>query len=199
MQGFILGIYLGSILKANEKLTRVKGDVIKRRVRGSKVGGYKRDNNEHRDKGNREIRGEGDRELKDLHKLEKDGRIRDRIKAVLLYDKGYSTRERERERGEILLLTHEGIRKQLLDYKVESKLKPESGGRSSKLDEDQKIELIAHLKRYNYVQAKEIRNHIVNTYSIDCTVNGTIKLLKSLDFVYKKPKVGLLQIKFKNF
>ena len=51
-------------------------------------------------------------ELKQNHKQEPDGRVRDRIKAVLMYDDGYGLEEI----AKVLLLSHEGIRKHLIDY-----------------------------------------------------------------------------------
>jgi len=46
------------------------------------------------------------------HRKERDGRIRDRIKAVLLSDKGYSNTKI----AEILLLDDETIRRHIEDY-----------------------------------------------------------------------------------
>jgi predicted ArsR family transcriptional regulator len=59
--------------------------------------------------------------LKQRHRKERDGRIRDRIKAVLAYDQGYSYSEIAR----ILLLDDETIRRHIEDYLKEKKLKPE--------------------------------------------------------------------------
>ena len=67
--------------------------------------------------------------LKNAHKQERDRRICDRIKAVLMYDDGYSTEEI----GRVLLLSNEGIRKHLKDYYSKDKLKPENGGSYSRL------------------------------------------------------------------
>lgn len=69
-------------------------------------------------------------ELRIRHRKERDKRICDRIKAVLLYDKGYSLLEI----AEILLLSDEVIRKHLEDYHREKKLAPENGGSYSKLN-----------------------------------------------------------------
>lgn len=50
--------------------------------------------------------------LKSRHEGERDGRIRDRIKAVLLYDDDYSYDEI----AKILLLSDEAVRKHLKHY-----------------------------------------------------------------------------------
>ncbi|NKC10859.1 MAG: hypothetical protein GKR94_01210 [Gammaproteobacteria bacterium] len=61
------------------------------------------------------------------HRKERDGRIRDRIKAVLAFDEGYSYSEISR----ILLLDDETIRRHVDDYFSKAKLKPENGGSKS--------------------------------------------------------------------
>ena len=68
--------------------------------------------------------------LVEQHKYEKDGRIRDRIKAVLLYDKGWSYQKI----AEALFISHEAVRQHTLDYKVDRKLSPKNGGSSGKLN-----------------------------------------------------------------
>ena len=76
------------------------------------------------------------------HRKERDGRIRDRIKAVLAYDDGYSYSEIAR----ILLLDDETIRRHIDDYQREQKLKPSKGGSSSNLTDKETFELIKHLR-----------------------------------------------------
>lgn len=80
--------------------------------------------------------------LKRQHRQERDGRVRDRIKAVLAYDDGYNYSEIAR----ILLLDDETIYRHVNDYFSEQKLKPENGGSQSHLNEDQTKLLIAHLE-----------------------------------------------------
>ena len=79
--------------------------------------------------------------LESQHNCERDGRIRDRIKAVLLYDKGWSYRKI----AEALFITPEAIRKHTLDYEAALKLSPENGGSSSKLNKAQTKFLLEHL------------------------------------------------------
>lgn len=67
------------------------------------------------------------------HKKERDGRTRDRIKAVLLYDKGYSYHQI----AEILLLDDETIRRHIDDYISKQKLETKNGGSQSSLSEEQ--------------------------------------------------------------
>ena len=62
--------------------------------------------------------------LKIRHKRERDGRIRDRIKAVLLYDRGWTSQQI----AEALLISDQAIRNHIEEYKASSKLRPENGG-----------------------------------------------------------------------
>jgi hypothetical protein len=68
-------------------------------------------------------------QLKTQHKKERDGRIGDRIKAVLLCDKGWSIPQI----AEALLLSDDAIREHIFEYRESKKLKPESGGSFEKL------------------------------------------------------------------
>lgn len=75
--------------------------------------------------------------LRTQHKRERDKRIFDRIKAVLLHDKGWSTAEI----AEALLLSEDAIRKHVLEYRESKKLKPENGGSEEKLSSKQSLQL----------------------------------------------------------
>src|ERR671936_566799 len=56
--------------------------------------------------------------LKTQHRKERDKRICDRIKAVLLYDKGWSYQEI----ADVLLLSDEAVRHHIQDYQATHKL-----------------------------------------------------------------------------
>ncbi len=86
------------------------------------------------------------------HKRERDGRIRDRIKAVLLHDKGWSIQQI----AEALLLSDEAVRSHIDEYKVSKKLCPQSGGSTEKLSIDQSKQLENHLQTYTYLYVKDI-------------------------------------------
>ncbi len=76
-------------------------------------------------------------DLRARHKQERDGRIRDRIKAVLLYDKGWSITAI----AEALLLSEAAIRNHISEYKKSKKLKLENGGSVEKLSIEQSKQL----------------------------------------------------------
>ena len=86
------------------------------------------------------------------HRKERNGKVRDRIKAVLAYDEGYSYSEIVR----ILLLDNETIRRHIKDYFDENKLAPENGGSESHWSQAELLKLKAHLVEVTYLYVKDI-------------------------------------------
>ncbi len=117
------------------------------------------------------------------HKRERDGRVKDRIKAVLLRDQDWSLREI----AEALFLTEEGVRQHLLDYASSGKLKPEDGGSSGFLNEVQRAELRLHLDAHLYVKASEIAAHVQKTCGVRYSVRGITDWIKSHGFTFHQP------------
>lgn len=120
--------------------------------------------------------------LIERHRKERDGRIRDRIKAVLAYDDGYSYSEIAR----ILLLDDQTIRRHLDDYQREQKLKTNNGGSTGKLNDEESSQLIEHLNEVTYLYVKDICEYVRKTYRKKYSVSGMTKWLHSHDFCYKK-------------
>ena len=94
--------------------------------------------------------------LKSQHKKERDKKVYDRIKAVLMYNKGYTYEQI----AEILLLTIEGIKQQVLSYNTDRNLKPQNGGSDCKLNLNEQVELTNHLEINNYTYAKDIAEYV---------------------------------------
>lgn len=117
------------------------------------------------------------------HRQERDGRVRDRIKAVLAYDDGYSHSEIAR----ILLLDDETIRRHIGDYLREKKLDTANGGSDSKLTDRETRELTEHLQDVTYLYVKDICQYIWQTYDKKYSISGMTKWLHAHDFCYKKP------------
>jgi transposase len=117
------------------------------------------------------------------HRKERDGRIRDRIKAVLAYDDGYSYSEIAR----ILLLDDETIRRHIDDYLKEKKLSTANGGSDGKLSDKETRELTEHLQEITYLYVKDICQYAWKTYGIKYSISGMTKWLHSYNFCYKKP------------
>ena len=61
--------------------------------------------------------------LKSRHKLERDKRVCDRIKAVLLFDEGWDSKQI----AHVLLLSDDAIEQHVRQYQEHRKLKPENG------------------------------------------------------------------------
>jgi transposase len=123
--------------------------------------------------------------LKLQHKQERDKRICDRIKAVLLADEGWTFQQI----AKVLLLSDEAISQQVQDYLASQKLKPENGGSASKLNAEQTKSLLEHLQEHIFLHAKDIAAYVMVTFGIEYTVPGMISWLRMQKFSYKKPAV----------
>jgi len=117
------------------------------------------------------------------HKKERDKRVCDRIKAVLLYDKGYSYIKI----AEILLLDDETARRHIQDYFSKNKLAPENGGSQSQLSKEQTVELSVHLEANLYLYVKDICAYVRKTFNKSYSISGMTKWLHQNKFRYKKP------------
>lgn len=128
--------------------------------------------------------------LKKRHRTEKSGDVRDRIKAVILRDSGWS----EEKIAEALLIHLDTVKRHLKDYHdSQQKLKSANGGSESKLSEAQATELLAHLEEHTYTKAQDICAYVKAKYQITYTVSGITGWLKEHKFSYKKPKVTPLK------
>ena len=124
-------------------------------------------------------------QLRAQHKRERDGRIRDRIKAVLLRDKGWTIPMI----AEALLLSDDAIREHIYEYMTSLKLKPESGGSSEKLSTEQSAQLEEPLRNHTYLYVKDIIAYVLATWAITYSVPGMRNWLKQHGFSYKKPSL----------
>jgi transposase len=122
--------------------------------------------------------------LEALHKKERDGRVRDRIKAVLLHAEGWT----QIQIAQALRIPPETVQDHLNDYRRSEKLKPENGGSESKLNPQQTTDLVEHLKENTYATVVEICSYVEATWDVRYTVSGMTKWLHQQKFAYKKPK-----------
>jgi len=121
--------------------------------------------------------------LKSQHKRERDKRVCDRIKAVLLYDKGWTLMQI----AEALLLSDDAIRQHISEYKASRKLRPDNGGSVEKLSVKKSQLLEKHLQKHTYLYIKDITAYVKSVYKITYTVSGMRHWLKRHGFSYKKP------------
>ena len=124
------------------------------------------------------------RSLRAKHRIERDGRIRDRMKAILLADKGWQYIKI----AEALMIDDVTASKHIQDYLEEKKLKPENGGSTSRLDFKSTQELIKHLEENTYVKAEDVCAYVLKNYGVVYTVSGMTSWLKNHWFSYKQPK-----------
>lgn len=122
-------------------------------------------------------------DLKAQHRLERDRKICDRIKAVLLYDKGWSPAQI----AEALLLTEGAIRHHIAEYEASKKLKPNSSGSNEKLSKDLAEKLERHLSDHIYLYVKDIAFYVKSKWNISYSIQGLTDWLKRHRFSYKKP------------
>lgn len=123
--------------------------------------------------------------LRTQHKHERDKRICDRIKAVLLCDKGWSYAEI----ASILLLDDQTILNHVQEYKKQNKISCSHKGSESKLNAFQTRTLLEHLDQHTYLYAKDIVAYVQTTYGISYTVPGITHWLHDHAFSYKKPAI----------
>lgn len=123
--------------------------------------------------------------LKSQHKGERDKRVCDRIKAVLLFDAGWQLQQI----AYALLISDEAVRQHVSEYREQRKLKPQNGGSLGKLSASQTDALLAHLKEHTYLYAKDIAQYVQIRFGVFYTVPGMTSWLKEHGFSYKKPAV----------
>jgi len=123
--------------------------------------------------------------LRIQHKQERDKRVADRIKAVLLHDNGWSPQHI----AEALFISDQAVRDHIDDYKTSSKLKPDNGGSEEKLSREQTDQLEVHLREHTYLYVKDIIAYVQATFGIIYTVPGMRTWLQRHEFSYKKPAI----------
>lgn len=122
--------------------------------------------------------------LKAKHRLERDRRVADRIKAEILADNGWTYKKI----AEVLMLDEETIGIHINEYRDKEKLKPENGGSESRLNKVQTQELLGHLEAKTYDKASEICVYIKEQYRVNYSIQGMARWLRDHGFSYKQPK-----------
>jgi transposase len=124
------------------------------------------------------------RDLECQHRYEGDGRVRDRIKAILLKSEGWTNIAI----AQALRIHEETVRQHLAEWESDEKLKPENGGSHSKLKEKQSSQLESHLEEITYTRVMDICIYVESRFGVGYTVSGMTKWLKCHGFSYKEPK-----------
>ncbi len=127
---------------------------------------------------------EEEQELRALHRKERDRRVCDRIKAILLSNQGWTYLMI----AQALMIDDQTVSQHVCEYKESRKLKPESGGSPSKLAEVEAQALETYLQTTLYTKIQDICVYVEAVFGKKYTVSGMQSWMRHHDFVYKKPK-----------
>ena len=122
-------------------------------------------------------------ELERLHDSSRDGRVRDRIKAILLASEGWSSAMI----AQALRLHQTTIDHHISEFLNKGKLKPENGGSDSKLSAEQTAFLISQLSDNLFHHTRDVIAFVTRTWNIIFSIPGMNKWLHRNGFTYKKP------------
>ena len=118
------------------------------------------------------------------HKTCRDGRLRDRIKVILLRSEGWSAPMI----AQALRLHETSVIRHLDSFLNSQILTPENGGSEGYLSDEQTRQLIEHLTEVTYFHNHQICSYIKDKWGIEYTVSGLNKWLHHQGFSYKKYK-----------
>ena len=124
------------------------------------------------------------KELERLHDETRDGRVRDRIKAVLLTSENWTVAMI----SQALRIHQTTVSRHIKDYEKSQKLKPENGGSTSHLSESQTLMLIEHLDEHTYHHTHQIVSYVKDNFAVQYSISGMNKWLHHHGFSYKMPK-----------
>jgi transposase len=125
--------------------------------------------------------------LKALHRVQRDRRFADRIKAIILLGRGWSFEEV----AEVLLINEKTVRLWHEKYTrggTDELLALHYEGKAASLNAEQQAKLAEHLDEHTYLTSNAIRAYIKKTYRVTYSPSGVKELLHRLGFSYKKPK-----------
>ncbi len=122
-------------------------------------------------------------ELERLLDSSSDGRVRDRIKAILLASECWSS---------AIIAQASRLHQTTIDHHISEhlnngKLKPGNGSSNSKLTSEQKSFLISRLSDNLFHHTRDVIAFVARTWSIVFSVPGMKKWLHCNGFTYKKP------------
>jgi transposase len=129
-------------------------------------------------------------ELRHRYRQETNRRIADRIQCLLLLDEGYNKPEVAR----ILMVSEKTVKRWIQKYVRQGieglcHLSYDQNGRVEQLSAAEIEHLSRWLDEQGICSAKEVIAYIQKTFAKEYSVSGIQKLLKRLDYSYKKPAV----------
>ena len=126
--------------------------------------------------------------LKARHRQERDKRLCDRIKSILLLDEGWTYPQV----AHALLLDDDTIRRYYKTYSEggkEALLNLNYTGKACRLNQEQLKQLKIYVKEEAPSSAKQVINFAKNHFGACYTASAMVSLLHRLNFTYKKPKL----------
>jgi transposase len=124
------------------------------------------------------------RDIEARHKVERDGRVKDRYKVILLRSEGWTNKQIAKP----LRIHEDTVSQHVHDWCYQHKIKPENGGSSERLTDSQSNELKAYLNEVTHTKVEEICLLVQQRYQILYSKSGMTKWLGNNGFSYKKPK-----------
>ena len=124
------------------------------------------------------------KELEALHRSERDGRVRDRVKAILLASEGWSTPKI----SQALRIHETSVKRYIENYQNKGKLKAQNGGSVGYLSCNESEALAAYLVENTCAFSRQIIAYVTETFGKTFTVPGIHNWLHRHGFSYKKPK-----------
>ena len=125
--------------------------------------------------------------LKALHRVQRDRRLADRIKAIVLLGSGWSVDHF----AQALLVDEATVRNWYDKYQdggQDELFALHYEGKASSLTDAQQVALVKHLDEHTYLTSVAIRQYIKKKYRVEYSPSGVKDMLHRLGFSYKKPK-----------
>jgi transposase len=124
--------------------------------------------------------------FKRLHKAEKDKKMADRMKAILLFDNGYS----QRQISEILLIDEDTVANWFKRFKISRNIPGFLGNDYiayvGKLTCQQTEQVKRYINENIITDSKQVIEYIKEQFGITYSTSGIQYLIKSLGFTYKQ-------------
>jgi len=125
-------------------------------------------------------------------KREKDPKVRDRLRMIVLLEEGY----KQREVARIMRTTVRTVYKWKKRYEREGfeglKTRKKTG-RKRRLSDDDLEDLKRHLKQRDYWTTREVRNLIKDVFDVEFTLRHVSRILRKIGMNYQKPYVNDLK------
>ena len=123
-------------------------------------------------------------ELETRHTEERDSRVCDRIKSVLLNSESWTVRKI----AQALRIHRDTVTRYLIEYIEERRLTSKHKGSQSKLTDEQTKELKAHVEEHLYSQVLDLVAYVKEKYQVEYSIAGLTDWLHRNDFSYKQTK-----------